>query len=243
MQGCEEPKQQDSWQPLNCLSASCAEPRAWIPSGEWKKRGALEQGWGVGRGRWAGRWGEAGRHEKTDAATVALAFQDINSARPYCANLIGNVSGVLLGLRHTLASKWNERRCEKKGEVLCGGFCGVLLSRFHSFTGWFQAEGCVMALECCRAALIRRSFTWKGLINLKSFFPRFSCWLNSCTSLNESSVVPDEALISAFFSCYTPKHVSHSEGNIPASKLQMCIFYDDVHTLVNSAFDGTSIQM
>lgn len=49
--------------------------------------------------------GETGRHEKTDAATVAVAFLDINSARPYCANLIGNVSVILLGLGHTLASK------------------------------------------------------------------------------------------------------------------------------------------
>lgn len=40
--------------------------------------------------------------------------------------------------------------------------------------------------------------------------------------------------MSAFVSCYTPKHVRNSEGNIPASKLQTRTFYDDVHMLVRS---------
>ncbi len=37
-----------------------------------------------------------GRPKKTDATTVAVALLDINSPKPHCANLIGNVSAVML---------------------------------------------------------------------------------------------------------------------------------------------------
>lgn len=48
---------------------------------------------------------ERGTPKKTDATTVAVALWDIISPEPHCANLIGNVSAVMLCRHHTLASK------------------------------------------------------------------------------------------------------------------------------------------
>lgn len=56
--------------------------------------------------------------------------------------------------------------------------------------------------------------------------------LLECDLVKPFASHPPTHLMSAFFSCYTPEHVRHPEGNIAASKLQMWIFYDDVHTLV-----------
>lgn len=68
---------------------------------EWEMRiGEEDETGGSGRGG-----GKRGRPKKTDATTVAMAFWDINSPEPHCANLIGNVSAAMLCHHHTLASK------------------------------------------------------------------------------------------------------------------------------------------
>lgn len=104
-------------QQFNCLSpnyVSYCKTAAHLSEIKKEEGRGEERSWGweaVRKMRQAvvgGAVGERGRPKKTDATTVAMALLDINSPEPHCANLIGNVSTVMLCLRHTLASKWNE---------------------------------------------------------------------------------------------------------------------------------------
>lgn len=93
------------------------------------------------------------------------------------------MSGVLLGLRHTLASKWNERRCEKTAlwRILWGSAAQV--SQLHGVIPGGRLRNSLKILpRHINKKHHHVSFELDSLIN--AFFTRF------CSCLNEYQSYP-----------------------------------------------------
>lgn len=118
------------------------------------------------------------------------------------------MSSVLLGLRHTLASKWNERRCEKTAmwAILWGSAAWV--SQLHGVIPGGRLRNSLKILQSHVNKKQRHvSSEQESLIN--DFFPFLQHSADDWKSINESSVMELRGCI-LYIVCAQYPHIWHT---------------------------------